>query len=251
MFDEIKKSISATLYERTASPLFGAFLFSWLVWNWKIIVLLFFTSSEEIEVTKFEFIDNNLLNVWSGVIYPVISTALILTGYAWLSEKAYKLWLYFEKKKSDSKQEIEKTKRLTIEQSIKLRSEFNIQREQFEKILQDKDDEIKGMKILIDETLPQEAIDIDEDEKNVSDSPLNQKDLELFFSHKLVIDHFSKVQELIIRNEIMHGEIPQELISFLVAFNIIKSLDRYGRYQWTEKGTNYLKEYFRRKISNN
>ena len=87
MIDDIKKSISATLYERTTSPLFGAFFFSWVVWNWKIIIALFFTTSKELKVTKFEYIDSNLLNLFEGLIYPAISTVLILTLYAWISEQ--------------------------------------------------------------------------------------------------------------------------------------------------------------------
>lgn len=48
MFDELKKSISAILYERTTSPLFGSFILSWTVWNWKIFYITLFISEDKI-----------------------------------------------------------------------------------------------------------------------------------------------------------------------------------------------------------
>lgn len=124
MIDEFKKSISATLYERTTSPLFGTILFSWNVWNWKIILGIFFTTTKELKTTKFEYIESNLLNIYDGLLYPVISTVLILTVYSWLAEQAYRSWLYFDKRKNDHKNSIEKQKLLTLEQSMKLRVEL-------------------------------------------------------------------------------------------------------------------------------
>jgi hypothetical protein len=42
MFDDAIKSIRAELYERVASPLLGSFIVSWLIWNYRLILLIFF-----------------------------------------------------------------------------------------------------------------------------------------------------------------------------------------------------------------
>lgn len=144
--DDFKKSVNSILYEKTTSPLFGAFFFSWIVWNWKILLVLFFTESSELEMTKFEYIDKNLLSIWISLINPIISTALILTLYSWLSEKAYMLWLYFNKRKIDHKNKIEKTKLLTKEQSMKLRLELSNKEDSFENLLNEKEELITALK---------------------------------------------------------------------------------------------------------
>lgn len=37
---EIIKSMKAFLYGRSSSPLFGAFIVSWAVWNYRVIITL-------------------------------------------------------------------------------------------------------------------------------------------------------------------------------------------------------------------
>jgi hypothetical protein len=146
MSDDFRKSINSILYERTTSPLFGTFFFSWIVWNWKIILVLFFTESSELGMAKFEYIDTCLLSLWVSLINPIISTALILTLYSWLSEKAYILWLYFNKRKNDQKNKIEEEKLLTVKQSMKLRVELSKKEESFENLLNEKEELISALK---------------------------------------------------------------------------------------------------------
>ena len=38
MLDDLSKSIKASLYERATSPLFGAFVISWLAWNYRFVL---------------------------------------------------------------------------------------------------------------------------------------------------------------------------------------------------------------------
>ena len=59
MLEEISKSIRADLYERASSPLLGAFLTSWLIWNWKTMlggsrgqVLRFALSENQVQINK-------------------------------------------------------------------------------------------------------------------------------------------------------------------------------------------------------
>jgi len=40
MITDILNSIKANLYERVTSPLVGTFLFSWIIFNWRIPIVL-------------------------------------------------------------------------------------------------------------------------------------------------------------------------------------------------------------------
>ncbi|MBL8021699.1 MAG: hypothetical protein JNM27_18650, partial [Leptospirales bacterium] len=42
LVDEIKNSVSATLYERISDPLIGAYVIAFLLWNWQPISILIF-----------------------------------------------------------------------------------------------------------------------------------------------------------------------------------------------------------------
>ena len=63
MIANLKKSLSAILYERTSSPFYGTLIVSWLVWNWKIIYLTFFISEDKIELDKISYISENLSEI--------------------------------------------------------------------------------------------------------------------------------------------------------------------------------------------
>jgi hypothetical protein len=105
--EDVKEAFNSTLKERFKSPLYGAFIVSWLVINWKIFIVLFFSSSEELGKTKHQYISDNLVNFMNCLILPLISTMIIIALIPWLSELAFRLRLYFEKRKhkveSDSK----------------------------------------------------------------------------------------------------------------------------------------------------
>jgi len=250
MIDEIKKSISATLYERTTSPLFGTFLFSWILWNWKIILVLFATNSQELETTKFEYIENNLLNYSSGIIYPVASTILILTLYAWLAEKAYQLWLYFDKRKLDLKNEIEKNKLLTLDQSIKLRLEISKKEESFDNLLKEKEKLIQVLRAENSELLKQNSqneiintSDVKEDfNQDYSD------EIRSFFKNEDAVAYIEDVAQYVQYGWSMDSEkIPENILTYYLAFDIIQKVNDNGVFEFTPIGKQVLREYFKTK----
>ena len=58
VFQDFSDSFKAYLYDRTTSPLFGAFAASWIAWNYEIILTIF--SGWEVD-KKIEFINTVLL----------------------------------------------------------------------------------------------------------------------------------------------------------------------------------------------
>ena len=107
MIDELKKSLSAILYERTTSPFYGTLLISWLIWNWKIVYLTLFISENKINTDKINYITNNFNDIHCLLIYPLISTVVLLTVIPYISNGAYWLSLKFNKWKKDQKNVVE------------------------------------------------------------------------------------------------------------------------------------------------
>jgi hypothetical protein len=98
MTDELK----TTIKERLRSPLFGNFIVSWLILNWKIPYLTIFVSEEVLHgKTKIEEIKNIIhgyeypfLMLW---IIPLASTAFMIFLYPFIFNWLEMLRLYFQK----------------------------------------------------------------------------------------------------------------------------------------------------------
>lgn len=150
MIEELKKSLSAILYERTTSPFYGTLLISWLIWNWKIVYLTVFISESKINTDKINYITNNFNDVHCLLIYPLISTVILLTVVPFISNGAYWLSLKFNKWKKDQKNIVEMKQLLTLEQSIKLREQISEQEKRFERLLENKNQEIDQLKVFIE-----------------------------------------------------------------------------------------------------
>ena len=151
MFDELKKSISALLYERTTSPLFGTLVVSWSVWNWKIIYLTFFISEKElIGKNKIEYIIENYNDNFNLYWFPLISTTILITLIPFISNGAYWISIKFLKWKKDKKNDVEMNQLLTVKESIELRELVVDQEKRFENLLEVKNTEIKQLMLQLD-----------------------------------------------------------------------------------------------------
>jgi hypothetical protein len=158
--DDAIKSIKAHLYDRVVSPLFGAFLISWAIWNYRIIFVLL---SSEIIPYKFNYIDEYYSSViyffgfsiskfWIiGIAAPLLSALLYIYLYPFFALPVYKFSLSRQKKLTDTKNEIEGATILTLEKS--------------RKIIQDS----KKMQISYDEKLHQVEGEIDTLQKIIVD----------------------------------------------------------------------------------
>lgn len=142
MIDDLRKSINAILYERMTSPLYGTLAISWIIWNWRIVYLTLFIDEKRICTTKIDYIINNYSNPHILYTGPIISTIILITIMPLIANGAYWLSLRYDKWKYDKKNEVERSKLLTIEQSIQIRNEISEQEERFSKLVAQKDGEI-------------------------------------------------------------------------------------------------------------
>jgi len=238
MLDEIKKSINATLYERTASPLYGTLVISWSLWNWKIFYLTMFVSEEKISINKIDYIVNNFSNPHHLITYPVISALVMLTLIPFASNAAFWLTLKFEKWKKYQKNLVENKQLLSIEQSIELRTRvFDIE-EKYTKILLDKDSEIKQLNSLI-ESIKNPPLQFEQKNKlNSTEKELINLKLKMN-SNKDQAKEYEKLMEVIQRGDsLSFNNIDPSLVALLESYNVVENLGK-GNYKLTEIGKEF------------
>ena len=135
MWPELRKSFNSILYDRIASPFYGALAVSWMIWNWKIIYLTVFISEESISKNKIEYIIENYCAPYNLFLYPLLSTIALISVVPFLTNGAFWLSMKFTKWRIDVKGEIEGGHRLTVDESIQLRKDFENSQEEFEKLI--------------------------------------------------------------------------------------------------------------------
>ncbi|WP_348673380.1 DUF1413 domain-containing protein [uncultured Abyssibacter sp.] len=187
--DDIAKSIKAFLYDRAASPLLGAFIVAWSVWNYRFFVVLLsgmkptekFAAVEEI--FKFEVIEVFELSVpvggaaFDGFLVPTLAALFYLYGYPYLAKPVYKHSLARAKELRDIKQEEEKLQLLTVEQSQEIRSKLAALQGKHAREVGEFSDQISSLNSTIDE-LHQKLVDIDAAERGTPFDDINDADPE-------------------------------------------------------------------------
>ncbi len=130
--DEILKSVKAYLYDKSTSPLFGCFVISWLVWNYRVVLTIF--SGESLE-SKFRVIEElfETINVtlWdvhfnvsgelvNAFMVPAIATIFYIYVYPFLAKPVYEHSLSRQKELRVIKQKEENNRLLSVEESREL-----------------------------------------------------------------------------------------------------------------------------------
>lgn len=265
MISEFKKSVDGILSERLASPLYGTFIVSWLLWNWKIIYLTLFINKDEITGTKIDFIVKNYSNHWDLITLPAISTLILLTIMPFLTIGAYWLQLWFNDKRLIIKNKIEKNQVLTIQQSNAIRKEIR----ESEKLLNDlvikKDETIKYLQDEID-ALKNEIEDISIKNRKLAevtnkssepnkpwempDSTAQDVDFELLKNNRIAYDNYLETAKSISNTNEVPMNLDRNILEFYIVNGYVARSKSYKEYSLTEKGKIVYKKMFNDTFSN-
>lgn len=151
MITEAITNIKAVLYDRLSSPLFGSFILSWSLWNYKFILLI--TSSmpptnKFFIIDTYIFYDKNHIFL-NGFLYPLLTSSAIIFIYPYPSRYIYEFWLKKQKELLDIKQNIEGTSLLSLEQSRNIRKEIAEVQIYNENEITEKNNKIEALKQII------------------------------------------------------------------------------------------------------
>ncbi len=152
MFEDMTRSIKASLYERVSSPLFGAFLVSWSLWNYKVILIIFSSLPVIEKIDHLEGITvykDTFDFVTCGFVYPLFSSLLFIFLYPFPAKIIYGYWNRKQKELKELKQKIEDETPLTIEESRRIRRNAMRLEVEFEEELNRKEEELNKLKELI------------------------------------------------------------------------------------------------------
>jgi len=137
--DDIFKSLKAYLYERAVSPLFGAIIISWLIWNFRVVLLLF---SDLNVLTKlglietyfesvhpvldyynyygFPFCNHGEGYIFNSIVAPLYIALIYIFLFPLISIPVYRFSLWTDSVMISLKKKMDGKKILTVEESTKV-----------------------------------------------------------------------------------------------------------------------------------
>ena len=129
--DEIFRSIKAYLYDRATSPLIGAFIVAWSIWNYRVFLVVFAGKEQPVSeiLSGIDLLFEPFsITVWglsipingafyNGVLIPSVLTASYIYLYPMLSKPVYEHSLKKQKELREIKQQEENNRLLSVEAS--------------------------------------------------------------------------------------------------------------------------------------
>lgn len=163
MISDIVKTIKAQLYDRATSPLSGAFILSWCIWNWRFLLVLV---SDLSVIEKLNFIEGviypDLLTLsLRGFVCPIVTTLFLIFIYPYPARIVYSYARNQQKKLKEIQQKIEDEEPLTREQAkeirntaIQLELKYEVERDQRVTRIKELENVIKSLQENIEPIMP-------------------------------------------------------------------------------------------------
>lgn len=148
MFKDLLDSLKAQLYERAVSPLLGSFVLSWLLWNYKLVLVVL---SEESVLEKFRIIDEVLYYDWKQTFcitlgFPLITAIFYIFIYPYPAKWVFKFTRKRQVEINQTRKEIEGNVLLSVDESREIRSRIFKLEDAHQEALNRKSEEIERLK---------------------------------------------------------------------------------------------------------
>lgn len=252
MITEFRKSINSILYERVSGPLFGTITVSWITWNWKIIYLTIFVSESKICNNKIEYIVENYSNFNTLIYYPLITTFVFITVVPFISNGAFWINLYFRQWRSNKKLIIEEKKIMSQEKANSLKNELREKENEYEKIIEVKNEEISSLKSIVDN------LDIKIADKTVQIKNMQSKKIRNFDASSYTVDDYEQLKndkkafdvfeniakKLRSEEKQFPTNTPEDIKEYYLLNRIVESYDNNRSYRLSYKGENIYRTHF-------
>jgi len=134
--------------DRATSPLLGAFVLSWIAWNYKFILAILVYMPLE---AKFQFIEQTLYpSIWVSLLRlflgPLVTALAFLFIYPYPAAKVFEFWRTKQKELRDIRLRIEDEALLTLDESKRIRRQVVEIQSDYEKQIRNKENEIENLK---------------------------------------------------------------------------------------------------------
>lgn len=131
-------SKSNPLAERARSPFYGSFIISWLIWNWRIILTIFFLKKEDFgTMNVVDYIEVKYLKINDYLWIPLIFTAFFILVLPWVDYLIIWYTEFNKRKKVEKTLEIGKKSIVSAEQHSALRQKYEEERNKISTIEQE------------------------------------------------------------------------------------------------------------------
>lgn len=149
MFDELKNAVKAQLYEKAISPLSGAFILSWVVWNYRFILVLISSSSYSEKISYIDKLPISEQTFLYGAFLPLLSASAFIVVYPIPAKFFYEISRKWQKELKEMQQKYDDELPMDQEEARKIRREILQAEIEFDKELKNKEDEISRLKEII------------------------------------------------------------------------------------------------------
>lgn len=147
MWEEIIKSVRASLYERTTSPLFGAYAVAWCIWNYKFLLAVFseLPIREKLDLLHAAFFPSaeSYAYVFGA---PLLGALIFIFLYPYPARYVYEFWRKQQKLLKEVRQKIDDEMPLTKEEAKELRHSLQRLEDEYQREISNRNAEIQRLR---------------------------------------------------------------------------------------------------------
>lgn len=161
--DDLIKSLKAHLYDRVSSPLFFSFSVSWLLWNYRLVLLFFATDlkyQQKINVIDLDLYPTHEAMLFRGLALPLISALVYLFIYPYPAKFVFRHIQLQQKELKQIQQGIEDDTPITQEEARSLRKSLRDADRESDKVLAEREKTIQSLQSELDKGSQENDVEI-------------------------------------------------------------------------------------------